>query len=153
MFILGVSCYYRDSAAVLLQDGQLIAAAEEERFSRVKHDNGYPKHAIEFCLRQGGITPKDLDYGVFYEKPLVKFERILMISASGGPPRPSLSSISRAVQTVRTIFPICSLDSMRAWASAAFANGKVLKINGLIFFASNSGQTRSRSAAYSSLTE
>ena len=52
MFILGVSCYYHDSAAVLLKDGQLIAAAEEERFSRVKHDNGYPKHAIEFCLKQ-----------------------------------------------------------------------------------------------------
>ena len=78
MLILGVSCYYHDSAAVLLQDGQLIAAAEEERFSRVKHDNGYPKQAIEFCLKQGGITTRDLDYVVFYEKPLVKFERILM---------------------------------------------------------------------------
>ncbi len=78
MYILGVSCYYHDSAAVLLKDGQLIAAAEEERFSRVKHDNGYPKHAIEFCLKQGGIAAKDLDYVVFYEKPLVKFERILM---------------------------------------------------------------------------
>ncbi len=78
MYILGVSCYYHDSAAVLLKDGQLIAAAEEERFSRVKHDNGYPKHAIAFCLKQGGITTKDLDYVVFYEKPLVKFERILM---------------------------------------------------------------------------
>jgi carbamoyltransferase len=78
MFILGVSCYYHDSAAVLLKDGQLIAAAEEERFSRVKHDNGYPQNAIEFCLKQGGITAQDLDYVVFYEKPLVKFERILM---------------------------------------------------------------------------
>ncbi len=78
MFILGVSCYYHDSAAVLLQDGQLIAAAEEERFSRVKHDNGYPHHAIEFCLRQAGIKSSEVDYVVFYEKPLVKFERILM---------------------------------------------------------------------------
>ena len=85
MFILGVSCYYHDSAAVLLKDGQLIAAAEEERFSRVKHDNGYPKHAIEFCLKQGGITSKDLDYVVFYEKPLVKFERILMTTLGGFP--------------------------------------------------------------------
>jgi carbamoyltransferase len=85
MFILGVSCYYHDSAAVLLQDGQLIAAAEEERFSRVKHDNGYPKHAIKFCLKQGGITAKDLDYVVFYEKPLVKFERILMTTLGGFP--------------------------------------------------------------------
>ncbi len=85
MFILGVSCYYHDSAAVLLKDGQLIAAAEEERFSRVKHDNGYPQHAIEFCLKQTGITAKDLDYVVFYEKPLVKFERILMTTLGGFP--------------------------------------------------------------------
>ncbi len=85
MFILGVSCYYHDSAAVLLKDGQLIAAAEEERFSRVKHDNGFPRHAIEFCLKQGGITSKDLDYVVFYEKPLVKFERILMTTLGGFP--------------------------------------------------------------------
>jgi carbamoyltransferase len=85
MFILGVSCYYHDSAAVLLKDGQLIAAAEEERFSRVKHDNGYPEHAIAFCLKQGGITAQDLDYVVFYEKPLVKFERILMTTLGGFP--------------------------------------------------------------------
>jgi carbamoyltransferase len=85
MFILGVSCYYHDSAAVLLKDGQLIAAAEEERFSRVKHDNGYPRHAIEFCLKQGGITARELDYVVFYEKPLVKFERILMTTLGGFP--------------------------------------------------------------------
>ncbi len=85
MFILGVSCYYHDSAAVLLKDGQLVAAAEEERFSRVKHDNGYPSHAIEFCLKQAGITARDLDYVVFYEKPLVKFERILMTTLGGFP--------------------------------------------------------------------
>ncbi|HZY43565.1 MAG TPA: carbamoyltransferase [Anaerolineae bacterium] len=78
MNILGVSCYYHDAAAALLQDGMLIAAAEEERFSRVKHDSNFPKHSIEFCLKQGGITANNLDYVVFYEKPLVKFERILM---------------------------------------------------------------------------
>jgi carbamoyltransferase len=78
MYILGISCYYHDSAAVLLQDGMLVAAAEEERFTRKKHDYGFPDHAIDFCLRQGGITKQDLDYVVFYEKPLLKFERILM---------------------------------------------------------------------------
>src|SRR5512140_1951550 len=78
MNILGVSCYYHDAAAVLLQDGLLTAAAEEERFSRVKHDSDYPKRSIEFCLKQGGVPAHDLDYVVFYEKPLVKFERILM---------------------------------------------------------------------------
>ena len=78
MYILGVSCYYHDSAVVLLQDGILVAAAEEERFTRKKHDNSFPQNAIDFCLRQAGITGHDLDYVVFYEKPLVKFERILL---------------------------------------------------------------------------
>jgi carbamoyltransferase len=77
MNILGVSCYYHDAAAALLQDGMLVAAAEEERFTRKKHDSGFPTHAIWFCLQQAGIDPGDLDYVVFYEKPLVKFERIL----------------------------------------------------------------------------
>lgn len=77
MNILGISCYYHDAAAALLQDGLLVAAAEEERFSRKKHDFGYPKHAIAFCLQKGKIQTGDLDYVVFYEKPLVKFERIL----------------------------------------------------------------------------
>jgi len=77
MKILGISCFYHDAAAALLVDGQLIAAAEEERFSRKKHDSGFPKLAIQFCLDEAGITTKDLDYVVFYEKPFVKFERIL----------------------------------------------------------------------------
>jgi len=76
--ILGVSCYYHDAAASLLRDGVLVAAAEEERFSRKKHDYGFPTYAIDFCLRHEGIAGQDLDYVVFYEKPLVKFERILM---------------------------------------------------------------------------
>ncbi|OGO29313.1 MAG: hypothetical protein A2W33_01555 [Chloroflexi bacterium RBG_16_52_11] len=78
MYILGISCYYHDAAAALLQDGMLVAAAEEERFTRKKHDYGFPSHAIDFCLRQAGITSRELDYVVFYEKPLLKFERILM---------------------------------------------------------------------------
>jgi carbamoyltransferase len=85
MYILGVSCYYHDSAAVLIQDGMLVAAAEEERFTRKKHDNGFPQQAINFCLRQAGITGNDLDYVVFYEKPLVKFERILMTTLGDFP--------------------------------------------------------------------
>jgi len=80
MNILGISCYYHDAAAALLQDGLLVAAAEEERFTRKKHDYGFPSYAIDFCLSQAGITAKDLDYVVFYEKPLLKFERILMTS-------------------------------------------------------------------------
>jgi carbamoyltransferase len=78
MNILGISCYYHDSAAALLVDGELVAAAEEERFSRRKHDFGFPTGAIEFCLAQAGLQGEDLDYAVFYEKPLLKFERILL---------------------------------------------------------------------------
>ncbi|MCH7760506.1 carbamoyltransferase [candidate division TA06 bacterium] len=78
MYILGISCFYHDAAAALLKDGELVAAAEEERFSRMKHDFGFPLHAIRFCLEREGIKPEELDYVVFYEKPFLKFERILM---------------------------------------------------------------------------
>lgn len=76
MKILGISCFYHDSAAVLIDDGKIIAAAEEERFSRIKHDSGFPNHAIEFCLSKANISATDLNWVVFYEKPFVKFERI-----------------------------------------------------------------------------
>ncbi|MBI4166753.1 MAG: hypothetical protein HY508_13585 [Acidobacteria bacterium] len=95
MNILGVSCYYHDAAAALLQDGVLVAAAEEERFSRIKHDSGFPLRAIQFCLDHVGITARDIDYAVFYEKPLVKFERILT-TAVGTFPR-SASAFSEAM--------------------------------------------------------
>ena len=78
MYILGISCYFHDAAAALLCDGQLVAAAEEERFTRKKHDYEFPEHAINFCLRTGGIRAADLDYVVFFEKPFVKFERLLL---------------------------------------------------------------------------
>lgn len=77
MFILGISCFYHDAAAALIEDGLLIAAAEEERFTRKKHDRGFPANAVNFCLERAGINSQDVDYVVFYEKPLVKFHRIL----------------------------------------------------------------------------
>jgi len=80
MDILGISCFFHDAAAALLRDGQLLAAAEEERFTRKKHDFEFPANAIEFCLRTGGIAARDLDYVVFFEKPFVKFERLLLTS-------------------------------------------------------------------------
>lgn len=85
MNILGVSCYYHDAAAALLVDGNLVAAAEEERFTRKKHDSSFPKHSIDFCLKFADLTATDLDYVVFYEKPLVKFERILQTTLSTFP--------------------------------------------------------------------
>jgi carbamoyltransferase len=85
VYILGISCFYHDSAAVLLADGDLTAAAQEERFSRSKNDYRFPAQAIDFCLRQAAITADELDYVVFYEKPLPKFERILMSALSTFP--------------------------------------------------------------------
>ena len=75
--ILGISAFYHDSAAALVLDGQIVAAAQEERFTRIKHDPAFPAGAIEFCLRQAGLSPDDLDYVAFYDKPLTKFERLL----------------------------------------------------------------------------
>ncbi len=75
--ILGISAFYHDSAAALVVDGKIVAAAQEERFSRKKHDARFPVHAIDYCLRQAGLKAADLDYVAFYEKPLVKFERLL----------------------------------------------------------------------------
>ncbi len=77
MYILGISCFYHDAAACLIKDGNIVAAAEEERFTRVKHDIRFPINAINFCLQKAGITGEELDYIGFYEKPLLKFERLL----------------------------------------------------------------------------
>ena len=77
MNILGISAFYHDSAACLVRDGEILAAAQEERFTRKKHDHSFPKHAVEYCLREGNITAKELDYVAFYDKPFIKFERIL----------------------------------------------------------------------------
>ena len=75
--ILGLSAYYHDSAACLVRDGEIVAAAQEERFTRKKHDADFPTHAVDFCLAQAGIEPERIDYVGFYDKPLLKFERML----------------------------------------------------------------------------
>ena len=85
MHVLGLSFYYHDSSAALVSDGVLVAAAEEKRFSRVKHDSGFPSLAIEFVLERAGLTINDVDHVVFYEKPFVKFERLLLSSMATFP--------------------------------------------------------------------
>lgn len=75
--ILGISAYYHDSAAALLMDGEIVAAAQEERFTRVKHTSDFPHHAAKFCLEEGGLQINDLDCIAFYDKPYLKFERLL----------------------------------------------------------------------------
>ena len=85
MRIIGISCYFHDAAAVLIEDGVLLAAAEEERFSRKKHDFRFPVNAIRFCMNQGGFSESDIDAVIFFEKPFLKFERILMTTVSSFP--------------------------------------------------------------------
>jgi len=77
VYILGVSAFYHDSAACLIKDGEIIAAAQEERFTRKKHDARFPVHAVRYCLDAGKIKLSDVTYIVFYDKPLLKFERLL----------------------------------------------------------------------------
>jgi len=78
VYILGISAFYHDSAACLVKDGQILAAAQEERFTRKKHDFAFPMKSVEYCLKEAGITVKDLDYVGFYDKPFLKFERLLL---------------------------------------------------------------------------
>jgi carbamoyltransferase len=83
--ILGISCFYHDSASCLLRDGLIVGAAQEERFSRKKHDPRFPARAIKYCLKEGGISVQDLDYVVFYDKPILTFDRLLMSYISVAP--------------------------------------------------------------------
>src|SRR5688572_19114281 len=95
MHLLGLSCFYHDAAAVLVRDGEIVAAAQEERFTREKGDASFPRHVIDFCLRREGIASSDLDAVIFYDKPLLKFERILDTFLSIAPA--GLGSFLRAV--------------------------------------------------------
>jgi carbamoyltransferase len=83
--ILGISCFFHDASAALIEDGRLVAAAEEERFTRIKHDFSFPSNAIDFCLERAGISKSEIDHVVFFEKPFTKFERLLKTSFWGAP--------------------------------------------------------------------
>ena len=85
MHILGLSAFYHDSAACLIRDGEIVAAAQEERFTRKKHDPSFPRNTIRYCLQEGGIRLDDVDYVVFYDKPFLKFERLLETYLSFAP--------------------------------------------------------------------
>ena len=77
MYYLGISAFFHDSSAALLKDGEIIAAAQEERFTRIKHDASFPKNAIQYCLKEAGITASKLDHVAYFEKPLLKFDRLI----------------------------------------------------------------------------
>ena len=83
--VLGISAFYHDSAAALVIDGEIVAAAQEERFTRIKHDHRFPQHAVDYCLDAGGLKANDLDAVVFYEKPFLKFERLMESYISAAP--------------------------------------------------------------------
>lgn len=95
--ILGISAYYHDSSAALLRDGKIIAAAQEERFTRKKHDAGYPRNAVDYCLNEAGIRLSEIDHIVFYEKPFLKFERLLETYVAFAP---------KGIQSFKAAIPI-----------------------------------------------
>src|ERR1700719_951957 len=97
MRVLGISAFYHDSAAALIEDGQILSAAQEERFTRRKHDARFPRFAIEFCLGQAGVSLSDVDYIAFYDKPFLKFERLLETYLAFAP---------RGFKSFRTAMPI-----------------------------------------------
>ena len=92
-YIIGLSCFYHDSAATLIKDGEIVAAVQEERFSRKKHDSRFPINAIRYCLQSQNIDLRDIEYIVYYEKPLLTFERLLE-TYLGVSPRGSRSFIA-----------------------------------------------------------
>src|SRR5262249_19791458 len=97
MRVLGISAFYHDSAAALVDDGRIIAAAQEERFSRRKHDPSFPQNAIAYCLEEGKVRLDELDYVAFYDKPFLKFERLLETYLSFAP---------RGYQSFRLAIPL-----------------------------------------------
>lgn len=97
VYILGISGYYHDSAAALLRDGEIVAAAQEERFTRKKHDAGFPKQAVEYCLKEAGISLNDVNFVAFYDKPFLKFERLLETYVAFAP---------RGFQSFRMAIPV-----------------------------------------------
>src|ERR1044071_671409 len=103
MKILGISAYYHDAAAALIRDGQVAAAAQEERFTRKKHDSSFPHHAIAACLESAGARASEIDYVAFYDKPFLKFERLLETYLSFAP---------RGFSSFRTALPVWVKDKL-----------------------------------------
>src|SRR6266542_2262553 len=101
--ILGISAFYHDSAAALLIDGRIVAAAQEERFTRRKHDAGFPVHAVAYCLQEGQLKPEQVEYVAFYEKPLSKFERLL---------ETYLAFVPRGFRSFRLALPLWLKDKL-----------------------------------------
>jgi len=118
MRILGISAFYHDSAAALVRDGEIVAAAQEERFTRKKHDSRFPKNAVEFCLAQDGATLDAVDYVVFYDKPFLKFERLLETYLAFAPRGLKSFSMAMPLWVREKLFQKKLLrDDLKKWAS------------------------------------
>jgi carbamoyltransferase len=149
MNILGISAFYHDSAACLVRDGRIVAAAQEERFTRKRHDSSFPEHAIRYCLHEAGITAQEIDYVAFYEKPFLKFERLLASYHAEAPRgvRSFLQSMpvwmgeklwikDRIVKELGRRCPILFPEHHESHAASAFfpspfANAAILTIDGV----------------------
>ena len=148
MYVLGISSFYHDSAAVLIKDGKVVAAFEEERFTRIKHDNAFPKQAINFCLKTAGITIKEITSIAYYEKPLLKFERILETFVATFPfsTQPFTTTIpewlSHKIQVEKNIrklnfkkniyfIPHHLSHAASSYYSSGFANAAILTVDGI----------------------
>ena len=143
MQVLGISAFYHDSAAALVRDGKIVAAAQEERFTRIKHDKRFPEHAIAYCLKEAGQTLDDIDHVVFYEKPLVKFERLLETYLANAP---------RGFQSFRHAMPVWIKDKLfqkRAIVKALEPLSKTGGIGQKLLFADHH-QSHAASAYYPS---
>lgn len=111
MYILGISAYYHDSAACLVKDGDIFAAAQEERFTRIKQDKNFPKQSIDYCLKEAGISIEEVDFITFYEKPFLKFERILETYISFSP---------KGINTFRKVLPLWLREKL--WMKSLIQN-------------------------------
>jgi carbamoyltransferase len=127
MRILGISAFYHDSAAALVEDGRVVAAAQEERFTRKKHDSSFPEHAAAFCLRQAGTDLSGIDYVVFYDKPFLKFERLLETYVAMAPRGFKSFRMAMPVWMKEKLFQKSMLrDALKALAGGPAWNGELL---------------------------
>ena len=134
MNILGISAFYHDSAACLVQDGRIVAAAQEERFTRKKHDFAFPQHAIDYCLAEAGIGAEALDLVAFYDKPLLKFDRILETYVAYAPSGFKLFLMGLPLWLKEKLFMPRELDrglSRRSPRKLSFGGGAVAELEAL----------------------
>jgi carbamoyltransferase len=127
MRILGLSAFYHDSAAALIEDGRIVAAAQEERFTRKRHDAGFPEQAITYCLQAGGVSLDDIDHVVFFEKPLIKFERLLETYLANAPRGFASFKVAIPVWIKEKLFQKANLEkALGALAPSGSVAGKLL---------------------------